>query len=1526
MIDGGEGSDFVDYYYMDKRVVVNLAMGTVNKGATSATNATIRYDYLIGIENVYGSEFSDVIYANDSANILYGRGGNDSIYAYGGNDYIYGGVENDNLYGGDGNDTLDYSTVPTDYRLTVDLAAHTGKKYVISTNALDSTDDLYDIENVYGDVGIDRLYGDSNDNILYGRGGDDIIYGRDGNDYLIGGGGADDMYGGVGNDTYNVDNIADLVSETSTVETEIDEVLTTLSSYNISASAYGNIENITYYSTGNFIGTGNARANVIKGGVGNDTLAGGGGTDTLLGNAGNDTLDGGDGADALDGGDGADILRGGAANDTLTGGDGNDTLDGGSGIDTLVGGTGNDTYVVDDAGDIIVETTEDPAEIDKVHTTLTAYQLGQQLESLTFIGTGNFVGAGNALDNILEGGTGADTLDGGDGADTLDGKSGTDTLIGGLGDDTYKVDQSGDIIVELADTDELSQGVDEVQSTALTYTLGANVENLAFVGVGNFTGHGNALDNTITGGAGNDTLSGNDGDDFLDGGSGADSLFGGAGDDQINGGAGNDAMSGGAGDDIYFVDSLTDTVAESATADVDEIWTTLSTYTLNSANVENLKFIGTGNFIGNGDNLNNAISGGDGNDTLDGKLGDDVLRGGLGNDVYFVDSLGDVIFETSTLATEIDEVRTGLLSYTLGENLEKLTFTGTGSFAGTGNYLANTITGGAGSDTLDGGAGNDNMTGGTGDDIYIVDSLSDVVTEAASTGTDEIRTALSSFTTLAANVENLTYIGSTNFTGTGNTLNNVITGGIGNDTLDGGAGNDTLIGGAGADTLIGVTGNDIYVVDAGDTVSETSTVATEIDEVQTALSSFTLGTNLEKLTFTGTGNFVGTGNELANTITGGGGDDTLIGAAGADSLFGGAGNDRYVFNRGDGADSVTDTGGTDQIVFGAGIALADVRLTVVAGGLEITVLGPNGAASSDKLTIQGWSSSTPVIEALEFADGMTVDISNISGAAYGVDFSLNPTPVTFSAAQLAVNGFTIANGWSNQTSYPRQVADVNGDGFADIIGFASAGTYVSLGQVNGTFASATLALGSFGSSAAAGGWTSQDTVPRHVVDVNGDGRADVVGFASSGVYVALGQSNGTFGAAQLAVNGFTIANGWSNQTSYPRQVADVNGDGFADIIGFASAGTYVSLGQVNGTFASATLALGNFGSSAAAGGWTSQDAVPRLVADVNGDGRADVVGFAFSGVYVALGQSNGTFGASTLAHSGYGATSGGWTSQTTYPRQLADVNGDGRADIIGFASNGTYISLGQSNGTFGTMFRATSSFGTTAASGGWGSQNTVPRMVADVNGDGKGDIVGFASTGVLVSTASYLPELGHDILTGTANGDWLDGKSGNDTMTGGAGNDNLLGAGGNDVLTGGLGNDTIFGDTGSDTYSFGRGDGQDIIFNNDAAVDTLDRAVFGGAAVLSTDLWLGQSGNDLVISILGTTDKLTFKNWYTNSASQVDQVVATDGKILRTIDVQTLVNAMASFNPSTSVGGTGIQPGAIPSSVQTAINSVWTVN
>jgi len=146
-------------------------------------------------------------------------------------------------------------------------------------------------------------------------------------------------------------------------------------------------------------------------------------------------------------------------------------------------------------------------------------------------------------------------------------------------------------------------------------------------------------------------------------------------------------------------------------------------------------------------------------------------------------------------------------SYALSGNGEGLV-----SYALRGNdfiYGSNSrdvLLGYSGNDYLDGRAGADTMRGGLGNDTYIVDNTGDRVEEAASAGTDTVKSSITH--TLWANVENLTLTGSSAINGTGNGLNNVITGNAAANVLDGSNGNDSLNGGGGNDRLIGGNGND----------------------------------------------------------------------------------------------------------------------------------------------------------------------------------------------------------------------------------------------------------------------------------------------------------------------------------------------------------------------------------------------------------------------------------------------------------------------------------------------------------------------------------------------------------------------------------------------------------------------------------------------------------------------------------------------------------------------------------------------
>ncbi|WP_223511138.1 peroxidase family protein [Pseudomonas sp. GL-B-19] len=454
----------------------------------------------------------------------------------------------------------------------------------------------------------------------------------------------------------------------------------------------------------------------------------------------------------------------------------------------------------------------------------------------------------------------------------------------------------------------------------------------------------------FTGTAGDDVASGGDGNDILNALGGNDILNGDAGNDILIGGAGADTMAGGVGDDIYEVTDLGDVVTELAGAGNDAVWTSLGSYTL-SANVENLFFGGSGNFVGIGNELDNTLVGGAGNDVLLGGAGADTMAGGVGNDVYEVTDLGDVVNELA--GADTDTVWTSLASYTLGANVENLFFGGSGNFAGIGNELDNTIVGGAGNDFLVGGAGNDvilggagvdTMVGGVGNDVYEVSELEDVVTELAGADTDTVWTSVASYT-LGANVENLFFGGSGNFAGTGNELDNAIVGGAGNDVLIGGAGNDLIIGRAGADTMVGGVGNDTYeVTDLGDVVNELA--GADTDTVWTSLASYTLDANVENVFFGGTGNFTVVGNASDNVFAGGIGNDTFVFSAGF-------GNDLII-----GFETNPIGGGQDRL----NIAAFNITAADFAGSVNVADAGADTVVTigNDTIRLVGVADATTV--------------------------------------------------------------------------------------------------------------------------------------------------------------------------------------------------------------------------------------------------------------------------------------------------------------------------------------------------------------------------------------------------------------------------------------------------------------------------------------------------------------------------------------------------------------------------------------
>jgi trimeric autotransporter adhesin len=906
MLIGGAGDDIYIHDGVADTIVENPGEGsdtiraavsfTLPDAAQNIENLT-----LTGTGNIDGT-------GNATGNILTGNSGNN---------VLSGGAGNDAMSGGLGNDTYTVDSagdVATEaLNAGIDLVQSSAASYTLGAN----------VENLEL-TGSDDLNGTGNTraNVLTGNSGVNILT------------------GGAGNDTYIVQNDADSVVEN--LIAGIDLVQSTAANFTLGA----NVENLTLLGGTDINGTGNALNNI---------LTGNNGVNQLTGNAGNDTLNGGADDDALDGGAGNDVILIGNAADHGVG----EVIDGGTGVDvirftsttadeTLVLNedvTGVERVVIGTATGLTTGTTALNVDAAAVGTGLSL--LGNAGANALF-GTGsNDVLNGGGGDDTLLGGAGNDTLIGGTGNDTLDGEADTNTLIGGTGNDTFIVDSLTNVVRE-----GLNAGTDTVVA-ALTYTLGANVENLALTGSDDLNGTGNTRANVLTG---------NDGSNVLNGGVGNDTLIGGVGQDTVTGGTGNDRIvmqvtagdvdvdvaDGGAGIDTLALVGTVDgdgVVVVDLSSTIDQVTRigTVDPESLVQKNFENLDASELGSSVtvtgSAGANIiigsigADIINSGVGNDMLNGGADDDAMDGGAGNDTYVVSSLGDTVTEMLAGAAGGTDLVLSAADFTLGANVENLTLLGGTDINGTGNALNNILTGnsgnnqlfggagndmligGAGSDSLDGGAGADKMTGGLGDDTYTVDLVTDVVTEALNAGIDTVVAELTY--TLGANVEDLELTGLA-LNGTGNALNNVIVGNSGHNVLSGLAGtdvligrdgNDTLLGGLGRDTVTGGTGDDqitmlvtagnVDTIDAGDDTDTLvlSGVVPGNHMVVVDLSSATdqvvsIGGVLDDtLAQINFENLNASGIGSSVTVTGSDGDNSIIGSNGNDSIDGGAGND-----------------------------------------------------------------------------------------------------------------------------------------------------------------------------------------------------------------------------------------------------------------------------------------------------------------------------------------------------------------------------------------------------------------------------------------------------------------------------------------------------------------------------------------------------------------------------------------------------------------------------------------------------------
>ncbi|WP_166218951.1 beta strand repeat-containing protein [Pseudomonas atagonensis] len=967
---------------------------------------------------IYGSDGADTLMGTAGDDQIRGLAGDDIINGGDGNDVLIGGAGADQLIGGAGIDTASYEDDNSGVGVTVNL------KTGVNTG-LAKGDTYVGIEAFRGTVYSDNFVGNADANNFDGAGGYDtlsyatseqavnitvngtsgsglggdaqgdlfsnieVITGSANADVFTVNSGSVTLYGGAGNDVYIL-NGKDSMSIGELAGGGDDEIRTSQNSMGMTSE----IERLTFTGTGNFTGRGSTNDNIITGGAGNDLLIGGAGADQLIGGAGIDTASY------------EDIVSGVGVTVNLktgvhTGFAAGDTF---SSIEVIRGSSYADNFV-SDAG----ATTFDGG---NGNDTLSFAGSAQAINLTVASGAGTGVGGdaqGDAFSNI-------EAFYGSAHDDVFTVTAGSTTFYGGAGNDVYVINGSGTAgVVELA-----GGGDDEIRTSLSSMTMGNEVERLTYTGTGTFTGRGSAGDNIITGGAGND---------LLIGGAGADQLIGGAGIDTASyedstaagvtvnlktgvntGFAAGDTFSGieiilGSKNSDTFVSGVEANIFDGgALGGVDTVDYSTSAQAVNIT----LTSLGAGSGKGGdaqGDTFTNIEK------VVGSALGDVfttgdatfTLEGGAGNDLYVINGPAyQTIVEVAGGGD--DEVRTSLANMTLSAEVERLTYTGTTNFTGTGNAGNNIITGGIGNDLLMGGAGADKFIGGAGSDIVSYDDSSVGVTINLKTGVhsgiaagdtfdgiEVIRGSKYSDTFVAGaaadkfeggsltadNIDVVDY--SQSAAGINLTLSSSAGTGTGGDAEgDSFSGIEKIVGSAyddvfnstttGSFTLQGGAGNDVYIINGNASAVIVEAVGGGDDEVRTSQSGMGLADNVERLTYTGTGNFNGRGNALDNIITSGAGNDYLSGGGGADTFIGGAGTDTVGYDESNAAITFNFKTGVHT-----GIAAGDTFVDIeVIRGTQYADTFIAGAGA----------------EKFDGGAGTTIDVLDYSQSGQGVNLTL----------------------------------------------------------------------------------------------------------------------------------------------------------------------------------------------------------------------------------------------------------------------------------------------------------------------------------------------------------------------------------------------------------------------------------------------------------------------------------------------------------------------------------------------------------
>ncbi|WP_407156418.1 hypothetical protein [Bradyrhizobium sp. STM 3557] len=1346
-IDGGTGTNTLA---LASAVTVNLANADQTTGdAVSVTNfQNVDASALSAGVSITGSAGVNAITGGAGADIIDGGGGADVIHAGAGNDsVIYRGTEAV-IDGGTDNNTLVMLAQATVNLASADQTSGDTTTVTNFQNVDASSLTSAQPVSITGSAIANILTGGAGNDTIDGGGGSDTIWGGGGDDTIAYHGTENTIDGGSGNNTLLM--LAAAIVELYNADQTAGDATNVANFLNVDASPLSTSVNIT----------GSTGANIIKGGLGDDTLDGDGGADTISGGAGNDTV----------------IYHG-----TET------SIDGGAGTDTLVlAASGGITQV-----NFAVAAGADQTIGDAVNAT--------RFENLD--------GSALASDLIVTGSTSANSIITGSGNDTIDGGGGADVIQAGAGDDTIayhggetSIDGgTGTNTIRLLDATDINLG--HADQSVGDSVLVSNFQNVDASALGSGQGI---------------SIIGSSGANIITGGAGADVINGGGGADVINAGAGNDSVSywstevsldGGTGTNTLVLRAA----ATVNLANADQT----SGDSTNVANFQNVdaSALTSGATI-TGSVAANTITGGSGNDTIDGGGGADTISAGAGNDIVYVhgnevsidggDGNDTLVLPAASTVTAVNFAVAAGLDQTAGDtavvtNFENVDATAmTTALTVTGSLLANTILtgsgndvihGGGGGDVIDAGAGDDqvdytgtevSIDGGSGSNTLVMRASADVDLTASDQTTND-STAVANFVNINASAV------STGVSIIGSSAANVITGGSGADTIDGNGGADTINAGAGNDSVTihgtevavdGGAGSDTLVVGAGSAISAINfSVAAGADQTS---GDGVLVANFENLDAGAlTTALTVTGSSAANSIITGSGNDSVDGRGGADVIATGAGDDIVTYygteasiDAGAGVNTlvlqaVTDVNlghvdqtvgdvvtvsnfqnvdasalGSAQGINAIGSALANV---ILGGAGNDTIDGGGGAdvidagAGDDIVAYRGTEASiaggagdntlqlkTVATVDLASADQTTGDSVNVSGFE-NVDASALTAAQGVSISGDAL-GNTITGGAGNDTIDGRAGADViDAGGGNDTVHYH--GTEV---LIDGGFGSNTLVIDN------PGGITHVDLSVAPGSDQTTGDTVNVANFQNIDASILI---------TALVVTGSSSANAITTGSGSDT----IDGGGGADAINAGAGndtvayyGTEVSIDGGTGSntlvlHAAATVDLG-------AADQTTGDSV-TVANFTNVDASALAVGASITGSAAANTIAGGA---------GNDAIDGGGGADV--------INAGGGDDTV--VTHGTEASIDGGTGSDTLMLMASSTV------------TAVDFSVAPNTDQTTGDTVNVVNFENLNAGA---------MTTALA----VTGSSGPNVITTGSGNDTIHGGGGADIISAGAGNDAV---------------------------------------------------------------------------------------------------------------------------------------